>query len=478
MMNILFDQFRPRWITSLTIAALVAIAGTGPLTPQALAAGAAWSSATGISATNQPDPTRGSQLNAVAVNASGLTIAAWDQFTYNAGGGATIGAAVQAGGRWTAPFTISGTTGYSMTPRVAIGADGTMAVSWIYEDPVATTVSPQQKIQVAVKPGKASMWTISTLASSTIGGVDVTNFVPIGIDNAGNVTAAWSLWDGTRHVVQAATLMKGAFDWLPVQTLSGAADGLYIDLAVNGRGDAAIVYSLSPYSSYLTGTNVQFASRSGAAGTWMPPVAISETMPSSVGYVTNPRVALDAGGLATVIYFGYGVEAKRQSTGGSWLPANTVLAAPNAVSSFQSVDLAVDGAGNAIVAASIFDATVGVDRASVWVTRGAPNGSWEPEQRITDPTVPIDAYATRAAVSPDGTLAIVGWIDHYHGVVQVAQLDTGTGAWGAGRTIGRGTAFSSFQEVLGLDVASGSVARAIWKSSAKGGTRTMAASSK
>jgi hypothetical protein len=353
-----------------------------------------------------------------------------------------------------------------------------MAVSWIYEDSVATTASPQQKVQVAVKPAGASAWTTYTLAGHEIGGVDVTNFVPIGIDDAGNVTAAWSLWDGARHVVQVATLMNGALAWGTVETLSGAADGLYIDLAVNGLGDAAVVYSLSPYSSYLTGTNVQFASRSGAAGAWTPGAAISDTMPSSVGYVTNPRVALDAGGRATVIYFGYGVEATRQSADGSWCPANTVLAAPNAVSSFQSVDLAVDGAGNAIVAASIFDATIGVDRASVWVTRSTPKGMWTAEQRITDPTVPVDAYATRVAVSPDGALAVVGWIDHYHGAVQVAQFDAAAGTWGATRTIGRGTAFSSFQEVLGLDVASGSVARAIWKSSAKGGTRTMAASSK
>jgi hypothetical protein len=479
MLTTLFERFRARWNRPAAAVVLLCIVVSGAAIPEVLAAGAVWSSPTAISTTNQPDPTRGSQLNAVAVNASGLTIAAWDQFTYNAGGGATIGAAVQSGGRWSASFTISGTTGYSMTPRVAVGANGTMAVSWIYEDPVATTVLPQQKVQVAVKPAGASAWTTYTLAGHEIGGVDVTNFVPIGIDDAGNVTAAWSLWDGAKHVVQAATLMNGASAWLPAETLSGAADGLYIDLAVNGLGDAAVVYSLSPYSSYLTGTNVQFASRSGAAGAWTTAAAISETMQSSVGYVTNPRVALDARGLATVIYFGYGVEATRQSAvDRSWCPANTVLAAPNAVSSFQSVDLAVDGAGNAIVAASIFDATVGVDRASVWVTRSTPKGMWTAEQRITDPTVPVDAYATRVAVSPDGAAAVVGWIDHYHGAVQVTHFDAAAGTWGAARTIGRGTAFSSFQEVLSVDVASGSVARAIWKGTAKGGTRTMAASYK
>ena len=442
------------------------------------ATGNGWSGVSAISPVNQPDPTRGSQLNDVAVNASGLTIAAWDQFTYNTGGPYTIGAAVQSGGRWGAPFTISGTTGFSMAPKVAVGADGTMAVSWTYQD----SVLRQQTMQVAVKPAAASTWTITDLATGPIGGVSVTLFVPVGVDANGNVTAAWTLWNGTRHVVQTKTLPKGG-KWSEPTTLSGTADGLYIDLAVNAEGDAAVVYSLSPYSGYITGTSAQFVSRSGPDGGWTPPVTISETIPSSIGYVTIPQVALDANGLATVIYFGYGVEGTRQlapepcAQNPCWTPPQTVLQAANRVSSYLSPDLAVDSDGNAVVAVSIFDATIGVDRASVWVALGTPDGAWAPQQRITDPTVPVDAYATRVALSPDGALAMVGWIDHYHGAVQVSKLISklSGGLWGAANTIGRGTAWSSFQEVLGLDAGSGTVARAIWKN-AKTGTQTMAAS--
>src|SRR5512140_1478850 len=75
--------------------------------------GNGWSGASAISPLCQPDPTRGSQLNDVAVNAGGLAVAAWDQFSYNNGGGATVGCAVQSGGKWSAPFTISGTSGFS-----------------------------------------------------------------------------------------------------------------------------------------------------------------------------------------------------------------------------------------------------------------------------------------------------------------------------------------------------------------------------
>lgn len=429
---------------------------------------AGWSGVAAISPLCQPDPTRGSQLNDVAVNASGVTVAAWDQYAYDAGGSYSIGVAVQSGGRWGAPFTISGTTGFSMAPRVAVGADGTMAVAWVYQDPALS----QQQMRVAVKAPSSSIWTTTTLAQGPIGGVAVTGFVPVGVDDNGNVTAAWTLWNGTRHVVQSATIVKGGA-WSPPTTLSGpTTDGLYLSLAVNGRGDAAVAYTISPYTSYSTSTYAEYVFRRGPSGAWTPPVTVSETLSSSVGYITNPLVALDGSGAATVVYFGYGVEATRQLPGGTWTTPQSVLVAPNSVSSYGSTDLALDQSGNAIVAASIFDATVNVDRSSVWVARGDAAGAWGAQQRLTDPSVPVDAYASRVAVSPDGTLMMAGWIDHYHGTVQVATL-TPTG-WST-KTVGRGTAFSSFQEVLGLDAGAGTVARAIWKN-AKSGTQTMAVS--
>lgn len=437
----------------------------------AVAGGTRWSSAYGISPLLQPDPTRGSQLNDLAVNGTGQGLAAWDQFSYSGGGSASIGVAERSGRKWSTPFTISGTTGFSIAPRVAVGPDGTMAVSWTYQDP-ATLPAPQQKVQVALKSGGSPTWITTTLAQGPLGGVALTQFVPVGIDANGNITACWSLWNGTRHEVQAAIKQAGGSWSTPVAVAPGM-DGLYANLAVNPRGDAAVVYSMSPNSSYATGTAAQYVFRSGPTGTWMPPVTISETLPSTVGYVTSPVAVLDANGLATIAYLGYGVEATRQLTPGSWTTPQTILATPNALSSFTSFDLAMDQNGNAIAAASIFDATINVDRASIWATVGAPNGVWTQQQRLTDPSVPVDAYAARVAVSPDGNLALAGWIDHYHGTVQVARLING--AWSGASTIGRGTAWASFQETLSLDAGSGTIAGGIWKN-AKNGTQIMAVS--
>jgi len=207
----------PVWLVTLGTSLMLAAAALSLLAQTKKAApGNGWSSAAAISPVGQPDPTRGSQLNDVAVSASGVAVAAWDQYTYNAGGAYSIGAAVQTGGKWGPPFTVSGTSGFSLNPKVAIGAEGTMAVSWVYQDRALTL----QKMQVASKSPGAAAWTTATLAQGPIGGVAIVGFVPVGIDANGNITAAWTIWDGSRHIVQAATLPKGG-TWSAPVILSG-----------------------------------------------------------------------------------------------------------------------------------------------------------------------------------------------------------------------------------------------------------------
>jgi hypothetical protein len=444
----------------------------GSFSGQAAAGGSAgWSRATAISPVNQPDPTRGSQLNDMAVNATGLTIAAWDQYNYT-NSTATIGVNIQSGGSWGTPFTVSGTGGYSSTPRVAVGGDGTMAVSWTRPDPVTS----QPQIQVAVRPAGTTVWTTTTLAVGSTGGVAITQFVPLVIDGNGNVTAVWSLWNGTIHVVQSAMKPAGG-NWSTPVNVSTIEDGMYPALALNASGTVALAYAASAYTNVpgscgaTQGTCAFFALRSTPGGAWTTPVVVSETIPNTVGYVTNPVVGLDGNGLATVIYLGYGVEAVRESALNTWTAPLSVLRTTVSGATYQSPDLAVDANGNAVAVVSIFDPTINVDRASVWVTQGTPSGSWTPQLRLTNPSAPQDCYATRAAMSADGTLAIVGWIDHYNGVAQAATLTSGS--W-VTSTIGKGTALSAFQEVMGLRIGANTVGRAIWKNAQTGGTQTMA----
>jgi hypothetical protein len=120
------QSFAIALFTSLAASALLFSDGAMAAKSGGTAAGGNWGSGTAISPVNQPDPTRGAQSNDIAVNASGLAVAAWDQYTCNYAGGATIGVAI-------------------------------------------------------------------------------TQFVPVAVDAKGNVTAAWTTWDGSHSVIQAAT---------------------------------------------------------------------------------------------------------------------------------------------------------------------------------------------------------------------------------------------------------------------------------
>jgi hypothetical protein len=449
--------------TSLAAAAAGPVAAAKPTT--------GWTSAVKVSPTLQPDPRGGAQLADVAVNASGLTIAAWEQYTFGTTFGSTIGVNVQAGGRWGTPFTISSPSSIGLSPRVAAGPDGTLAVSWIDQDAAASGTS-RQRAMVAVRPGGSTTWTTTTLDDQPVGGVAIAGFVPVAVDGSGSVTTIWSLWDGTRHVVKSATRSATSGTWSAATSLSGTSDGLYISLAVDAAGDAAVAWTQSPYAS-AAGTWAEVVTRSGPTGSWTPPVTVSETLQNYVGYIVSPSIAVDSHGRWTLVYIGNGLEVVRQAASGTTAPV-TVIVAATAGSSYVGTDLAVDDAGNAVIVASIFDSTVGVDRASIWVTRGSPGTPWTPQLRLTNPAVNDDAYAPQAEVSPDGSLAMVAWVDHYHGVV-LSSTWTGT-TWAAPVTIGRGTAVGSFREVLGLDVATSSVARALWKATPKSGTEFDASS--
>ena len=128
-----------------------------------------------------------------------------------------------------------------MSPRVAVGTDGTMAVSWTYQDPVNDSVNypnPVQKIQVAVLPAGGTAWSTTTLDQGPIGGVAITQFVPVAVDAQGNITAAWSMWNGTKHVVQTATKPKNGAWSAPVSVSSGQ-DGIFPVLSVNATATQA-----------------------------------------------------------------------------------------------------------------------------------------------------------------------------------------------------------------------------------------------
>src|SRR5512143_331158 len=114
--------------------------------------GPGWSAPTAVSPTGSPDPTRGSQTDTIAVNSSGVAVAAWDQYFYTNGGGSTVGVNVELNGKWGAPLTLSDPAKFSDRAKAAVGGDGTAVVAWASES------SSGRTIEASVLPAGASQW--------------------------------------------------------------------------------------------------------------------------------------------------------------------------------------------------------------------------------------------------------------------------------------------------------------------------------
>jgi len=431
--------------------------------------GNSWSATTALTSSGNGDPTRGEpQENSVGVNAGGFAVAAWDHYWYTGPyGGGSVQASVQLpGGRWGAPITLSDTTLYSHHPRVAVGADSTAVAVWTADATPAQ--SPQTRaIQVSVWPAGAAGWVGPiTLDTGIVGGAPVPGYAVAAVDDNGQATVAWTIWNGTHNTVKAAKHSAGASwsDWTTTELTAPGIDGFAPTLAMNGRGDAVVAWSVTPSPSYNTPNEIEAASRSGSDGGWSAPVSIASVPPLTT-YYQNPQAAIDGQGFGTIVWTANGgLMTSRQDSSAAWSAAENIVS-PTYPRSVYSPSLAVDAAGDTVLGYAVWDPSINVDRGTAYVMIRPAGGTWGAATQLTDPTLPQDVLFVRTAVSPDGSLAFVSWIDNYNSILQVTQKGAGWSAptWMKAQTVGKATAVGSFAQYMSLNAANAGSARAMWK---------------
>jgi hypothetical protein len=101
-------------------------------------------------------------------------------------------------------------------------------------------------------------------------------------DERGDVTIVWTAWSGEVKVLRVA---QGA--WQPPYVV--AHNGTNPDLAVNRRGDLAVVWA--------TSTGVGVSTRLRATGAWQPPTPMR-----TVRFPDDPRVVIDGRGRALTLW--------------------------------------------------------------------------------------------------------------------------------------------------------------------------------
>jgi hypothetical protein len=207
-----------------------------------------------------------------------------------------------ADGTWSQPVRLSSAAGEAGgDPVVAVNRHGDAVVLWQWRD----QPGDRSLVQGAFRPAGGS-W-------GPAAAIDTVGFAygwspQVGIDDQGNVVAAW-LGGAAGTPLRAAARNVDSGLWTrPVDVTVGASDP---QLAVDPHGNAAAVWIDA------AGKSANASVRPVAGGGWQPPVKLS------AGAAFDPRVAMDgAGGAVAIWNAGSGTEIDAEATDlvGDWKP--------------------------------------------------------------------------------------------------------------------------------------------------------------
>ncbi len=272
----------------------------------------------------------------VAVNTAGAQVAAG--FQQNADGSMSVQVCTSTDGQnWSAPVTL----GQGVSPVVAIAQDGRAVAVWEGGPGTAATV------QASVRP-PGGQWSTAVTLTTDFG------HPVIGIDGSGNAIAAWAAFSGP---IETASLPAGG-TWTAVKTL--AARGQAVNLAVNRAGAAIVSWGTRTATMAASGT---------VLGSFAAPVNVGPPPPYPIGYT---RVVLnDAGQAALAWATGTNNLAATRAADGTWSTAAKLSGTRDG-----PVDVAIDGAGDAIAIFGQIYVSGTSTTATLYTSRRPAGGTW------------------------------------------------------------------------------------------------------
>jgi hypothetical protein len=340
----------------------------------------------------------------VAVDSGGDAVAVWKGYD---GGDEVIEAASRpAGGSWQAPVELSGSGYDASEPQVAVDSGGDAVAVWKRREGADYTV------EAASRPAGGNWQApvdISAIGQNASG-------PQVAVDPGGDAVAVWELYDGTNHIVQAATSPAGGSWQAPVDLSTIGQNASEPQVAVDPGGDAVAVWKGSDSTNFIVGA----ASRP-AGGSWQAPVELSAAGHDAI----EPQVAVDPGGDAVAVWELYDgtnhiVQAATSPAGSSW-QAQVDLSTTGG-SAFEP-QVAVDQGGDALAVWERYDGTNHIVQAAT----SPAGGSWQ---------APVDLSATgqnalepQVAVDPGGD-AVAVWENDTDFNAEAASRPSG-GSWQA-----------------------------------------------
>jgi hypothetical protein len=409
---------------------LIAAACLVALLPGAVFCHAAWSPKTLMQTTS----TGMQGMTATAVGPNGDAIAAWRDdptgYAY---------AAVRRAGVWGASKPIykipMNAPEEIIEVRVSIGGDGTAIAAFVlshFQHALA-----YQAVMAATMPPNSPAWSTSMEVSPRGKAANVM----LGTDASGDALVMWS---DAGAVMNATRPVGGA--WSEPQSVPGCLG--IADLAMNAAGNAVVVWS----EVNGTGSTLRSAARQ-ADGTWLPPIGLA----TIDGPAYSLHAAIDGQGLAAVAWIssggsGYRAWLIREASAGVWNPPSALSEMPMTVS---ALDLGMNEVGDLGAAWAEMDS-------ATWEFRihGRLDAAGTPVQEQTWVTTDVGfgfVAPPSVAMSPDGTLTAIAWIDD--GAAQAyAVTYTAAQLWSAPALIGPGL----YENTLALACGPGATACSVW----------------
>src|SRR4051812_4243731 len=424
---------RRRVLPALLVASLVPVLSAVP----ALAVTGTWAPHVAVSPPG-PYPVNLISEPAVGMDAAGGAVSVF--VPPNAG--TTIAAAFRAaGGAWSPPATISPSGETGTGAHVAVAPDGMAVAAWsAYRGSVPA-------VEVAFRaPGSGFGAPVAVSSGQRSLGVQA------GIDSNDRAVVLFTLIDGSNR--RHAYAVTGTRAGLGTPTvLSPSTQGAALaDLGIGAGGRAVVAWQVASSDPNAGGAGVAIdAVRFTPGSGWSAPQVLDTGTA-----LWNASVGVDAAGDAVVAWTGGTSTAQTRvrlaaaAPSGAWTAARTVSGASG---TFRTPDVALDGAGDAVVAwqTELASRSTRIDA----VTRGGASGGFSAP--ITISAGDGNAVLPRAAAAPDGSIEVVSWLDAAASVARVTTAAP-TRSFAPPVTLDRAQAGAA----VGVAAGSGGRAAAAW----------------
>jgi hypothetical protein len=336
------------------------------------------------------EPGQNALFPQIAVDPQGTAIAVWQRFD---GANFIVQAAVRPAstGVWQAPVDLSVAGQSASSPQVAVDPQGNAVAAW------SRFNGTNSIIQAAARPAATGVWQAPSDVS--VAGKDAVS-PQVAIDSRGNAVAAWTRFNGTNNIIQSAVRPASSGVWQsPVDLSAAGQDATAAATAVDVRGNAVAVW----YRSNGTNTIIQAATLPASSGVWESPVDLSATGQNAF----SPQVALDQQGNAVAVWSRSNgangiIQAAVRTLGGAWqTPVDLSVGGQSAA----EPQVAFDPEGDA-VAIWTRSTEKGVSLYAIQsAVRPASSGAWQAPvdlsvagQNAFSPHVSLDAQGNAAAV--------------------------------------------------------------------------------